>query len=419
MSLSPVAPLTGGVRRFSNSVQRFGRDVRRWFASLRGDPTAQRRLVFELAFALAALSLAWPLFVARYVPIQDLPQHAAAVRVLHDYRSPAFGFERWFEIHWASTQYVAVYFAAHLLAYLFEPVIATKLVLAASLVALPYALRALLQALRKPASYALLVVPLVYNTQLVLGFLNFVFGLPLMFAGLALFVRYQEHPTRARLVALSLVTTLCFLSHVVPYGMLVLGALALSAGPLSTRPRSPGPQSAGPQSTRPQSALALSAGPQSAGPPVALPLPAAPTATRRLNVPLAARRESANALHLALPFAPSLLLALIWSASTPAGKAFSAISTSGTLFASREPFSTRLAEIPFWLNDILWSHEDEHALFGALALFLLIGLAGLAGLAGLVGSRAVSPAAPEPAPAAAREPVPGAAPAALGPSRAV
>ena len=301
MSSGSVAPLLCGVRR--------------WFTSPRGDRIASRRLVFELAFAVAALSLAGPLFVARYVPIQDLPQHVAAVRVLHDFHAPQLGFERWFEVHWASTQYVAVYFAAHLFAYLLGPVVATKAVLGASLVALPYALRALLQSLHRPVSYALLVVPLVYNTQLVLGFLNFMLGLPLMLFGLALFVRCREQPTRARLVVLSVVAILCFLSHVVPYGMLLLGALALS--------------------------------------------------------------ERRRLLRGALPFVPSLLLASAWSASTPAGKAFSTLSTSGALFASREPLASRIAEASFWLNDVLWTHEDEHALFGTFTLLVIVVAAGV------------------------------------------
>lgn len=301
MSPGSVAPLLGGVRR--------------WLATLDRDVGASRRLVFELAFALAALSLAWPLFVARYVPIQDLPQHVAAVRVLHDYHAPAFGFERWFQVHWASTQYVAVYFAAHLLAYVVDPVVATKTVLAASLVALPYALRALLQALRKPASSALLVVPLVYNTQLVLGFLNFMLGLPLMLAGLALVVRDREQPSRGQRIALSLIATLCFLSHVVPYGMLLLGALTL-------------------------------------------------TPRQRL-------------LRLAFALLPSLLLALGWAFATPAGNAFSALSTSGALLTSSEPFAARLEEASFWLNDVLWTHEDEHALIGTLALLFVLVAAGV------------------------------------------
>ena len=58
----------------------------------------RKRAAFELIFALGAVSSALPLFVARYVPIQDLPQHVAAVRVLHDYHTPGFGFDRFFEL---------------------------------------------------------------------------------------------------------------------------------------------------------------------------------------------------------------------------------------------------------------------------------------------------------------------------------
>lgn len=274
----------------------------------------RKRAAFELIFALGAVSSALPLFVARYVPIQDLPQHVAAVRVLHDYHTPGFGFDRFFELHLAATQYLGVYLCAHLLAYLVGVLLATKLVLAGAMVGLPYALRSLLAALDRPSSYALLSLPLLYNTQLILGFLNFVLGLPLMFWGLALFVRYQAAPSRRRGVLLSLVSVLCFFAHVVPYGMLLLGTLLLVLG------RSP--------------------------------------------------------VRAALPFVPSLVLGAAWMASSPSGRAVTALSASGALWSAHEPFATRWSEIGFWLNDVLWASQDELALLGFAALLaLLVGAA--------------------------------------------
>lgn len=272
--------------------------------------------LFEVLFALFALSSAVPLFVARYVPIQDLPQHAAAVRVLHDFHTPAFGFERFFELHLGSTQYLAVYALADLFAYFFDVVVATKLVLAAAVVALPYSLRALLAALDRPESYALLSLPLVYNTELVLGFLNFMLGVPLMFWGLALFLRYQAAPTRRRSIALGAVALCCFLAHVVPYALLLIGALILGV-----------------------------------------------------------RRSPARA---ALPFLPSLALGAVWAALSPSGRALAALSSSASLFTAHEPFSVRLREISFWVNDVLWGNEDERTLavfIVVLALTFVLGLA--------------------------------------------
>ncbi len=44
-------------------------------------------IVWELVFAALAILAALPIWLVKYPPIQDLPQHLAAIRVLHDYGS--------------------------------------------------------------------------------------------------------------------------------------------------------------------------------------------------------------------------------------------------------------------------------------------------------------------------------------------
>src|SRR5690606_20099205 len=70
-----------------------------------------------MRFVFFALSVAcvWPIFYVRYVPIQDLPQHLAAVRVLHDFDDPLLAFSRFFELDLWRTQYLAYYVVADLL----------------------------------------------------------------------------------------------------------------------------------------------------------------------------------------------------------------------------------------------------------------------------------------------------------------
>jgi hypothetical protein len=68
-----------------------------------------RRLVPELLLALLAVACAWPLFVVDHPPIQDLPQHLAAMRVLVDYHDPALRFAEFFEVDLLRTQYLAYY----------------------------------------------------------------------------------------------------------------------------------------------------------------------------------------------------------------------------------------------------------------------------------------------------------------------
>ncbi len=190
-------------------------------------------IVFELLFAALAVACAWPLVQASYPPIQDLPQHLAAIRVLHDHGDPALGFARFFELDLLATQYLAYYLTADLLAHLVGVEPANRVLVITSVVATPYALRSLLDALGKDGRMALLAFPLSYNAHLILGFLNFLAAIPLMLWGLALAVRQRRNPRTGRAVGIAVLALVCFYTHVVPFALLGLGAglIALTRDP--------------------------------------------------------------------------------------------------------------------------------------------------------------------------------------------
>lgn len=185
---------------------------------------------WELAFAALALAAAVPVWLVEQPPLQDLPQHLAAIRVLHDYGNPAFGFEPYFELHLGRTQYLTYYLLTHLLSYPFGLVIANKLVLTAAIVGLPYSLRALLASLGRDWRLALLAGPLVWNAHLVLGFVNFAAATPLALFGLSLAVGLRLRWDSRRALLLSGVALSTFYTHVVPFGFLVAGVLATAPG---------------------------------------------------------------------------------------------------------------------------------------------------------------------------------------------
>jgi hypothetical protein len=277
--------------------------------SLPADPLRARAL-WNAAFALLSVACVFPLFYVAYPPIQDLPQHLAAVRVLHDFGDPAFGFERWFEIDLFRTQYLAYYGAAHLLAYVTGVELACRLLVAASLVATPYAARSLLEALGKDGRVALLLFALAYNAHLVLGFLNFLAAIPLALYGLALAVRQRRIFSRRRAAALAVVAVICFYTHVVPFALLALGVLLVS---VSADPR------------------ALVRG--------------------------------------LLPLAPSGAAALLWLSRSPAGRA-TLHAARGEEAGPRPQYTAAraaLEDTPRWLTDVLHGDIDRQLLwaFGA------------------------------------------------------
>lgn len=232
--------------------------------------------------------------------------------MLHDYATPAFGFQRFFTLTPFSTQYLSVYFSSAWLASAVGVVAALKLVLAASLAALPYSLRALLRVLGKPPHYALLALPLTYNSQLILGFLNFIAGLPLLFWGLKLALEQRARVSLRAALLLAAVALGCFFTHVVPFAILLFGAALLSW-----------------------------------------------------------ERDFRLVLRRLWPFAPSLLAFAVWSRCAPAGRAFSGL-IGGSVTADTLPLGTRLAELPLWLTDVLPGAEDELALGGFALCVLLV-----------------------------------------------
>lgn len=182
------------------------------------------------ALVLLSLAAALPLWLAERPPIQDWPQHLAAVRVIHSYGDPRFGFERYFVLDLGRTQYLTVYVLADLLGHVTGVAIALKLVASAAIAGLPLSIAALARALGRAPSIALLALPLTYNAHLVLGFLNFVLGLPLMFLALAFAVKERAAPSRLRPWLASGLLVVCFYTHVVPFALAAAGTALMAVG---------------------------------------------------------------------------------------------------------------------------------------------------------------------------------------------
>jgi hypothetical protein len=278
-----------------------------------------RSPAFEVVFALLAVLAAVPLWLVPHPPLQDLPQHLAAVRVIHDLGDPNLAFAQYFEVDLWRTQYLAYYLLVHVLAWPFGVEVANHLVLTAAIVGTPYALRALLRVLGRDERHALFALPLTWNAHLILGFLNFVAAIPLMLAGLALACRYRLAPTRGRGLGLAALLLLTFYTHVVPFAFLGLGAaLSMLATPL---------------------------------------------------------RDTARR---AWPLVPAAVAALLWMWASPAGQSTVAAardqvpqSGRGTEYA---PWIQSLREAPQWLTDVLAGPEGLRLLV-AWSLLALVGFA--------------------------------------------
>ncbi|MBC7170956.1 MAG: hypothetical protein H5U40_00930, partial [Polyangiaceae bacterium] len=274
-----------------------------------------RFIFFELAFFVVSAVSALPLWAVEWPPIQDLPQHLAAVRILADYDDPTLRFAEHFTIELGRTQYLAYYLVARMIAVPFGALVANKLLVTAALVGTPYAMRLLLRALGRDERPALFLAPLAWNAHLLLGFLNFIVALPLCLIGLAQAVELRREWSPLRAAGLAVVALVAFYTHVVPFAFLFLGAALVGLGGdlLSTWKRW-------------------------------------------------------------LPLLPSAAAALVWAERSPAGQATTAAARIRTEEGAPTPqflsVAQNLEQAPSWVTNVLRADTDDWVLVAWAALAL-------------------------------------------------
>jgi hypothetical protein len=270
---------------------------------------------WTLLFVALSIAAVYPIWRAKHPPIQDLPQHLAAISVLKNYPNLALG--KYFELQLLRTQYLAYYLMAQALSYVTGVLLANKIFLCIAVIALPISIATLLRALGRDPRLAVFSFGLTYNAHLILGFFNFLAALPLVFFGLTAAVRLRERHTLKRQLVLGLLLLVCFYMHIVPFAFLGLGATLILIGDSFKR-----------------------------------------------------------TIERGYAFIPSLIAVGAWLGSTPAGRATLAAAEAADS-VERPIYVTvgqALRELPTWLTDVLHRERDDQLLV-AWAILLLVALA--------------------------------------------
>lgn len=280
-----------------------------------------KRWSFEALFLLVALGASVPVWLVAHPAIQDLPQHLAAIRVLGSYGDSELAFAQYFTVELWRTQYLAYYLVAILLSWPLGVLLANKVLITASIVGTPYALRMWLRAAHRDERLALLALPLTWNAHLILGFMNFTSAIPLAFVGIALALRLREQWTRRRAVELALVAIVCFYTHVVPFAFLGLGAALVGLD----------------------------------------------------------HRDWRQTWRRWLPLVPASIGALIWTQLSPAGESTVSAASGGGARGNAvfQSASANVSQLTSWLTDVLHSERDDQLLVGFGVLMLLAAVGGL------------------------------------------
>jgi len=168
-----------------------------------------------------------PFWAGRFLPFLDLPQHLGLAAVVARYRDPATAFARTYLVQAGVTPYWGYYGSMWLLGRALPLELANRLLFTAYALGLPLAAAFLLASFRRDPRWAVFTLPLVFSTNLFLGFVSFLLSLPLVLLALGLAERHLAAPRfrPGTALALAVAAALAFLFHAQSY--LVLGLCAL------------------------------------------------------------------------------------------------------------------------------------------------------------------------------------------------
>lgn len=183
------------------------------------------------AFLALVLAQVVPLWIFRWFPSQDGPNHLEIGRLLlrlGGAQDAVAG--QYFALNHALEPTWLLYLPLSSLLTLASPAVAEKLLLTAFVLLFALTLRYALEGVRQGAGFlAVLGLPLVFSFPLHLGFYPFCFATVLFFAAIGYWLRRGSDPRSREVLALGGLLVLAFFAHPVPMLMtvLALGTLAL------------------------------------------------------------------------------------------------------------------------------------------------------------------------------------------------
>lgn len=168
-----------------------------------------------------------PLWLPAYLPLVDLPQHAAqiaALRALAD-GHPLFAGE--FTINWF-TPYLAGYLLLYALSAIMPIAIAAKVLVSAYIVAFPLATASLLRAAGGDARLAVLSIPAAFGVAYYWGFISYMVAVPVALWVLAVLIRGSDQQGLRHVLMVVSALTLLFFCHAITFGVVGIVAAGLA-----------------------------------------------------------------------------------------------------------------------------------------------------------------------------------------------
>lgn len=173
-----------------------------------------------LLLAFLATMLLLPVWVVRYPPLVDYPDHLARSFILVHLKDPAYSFGAFYSSDWGPYPYLGMDLSLIGLQQLLPVETAGRVLLSFCALAVPIAgwwfLR---QANPGHDALALWVLLLSFGPFFLGGFLNSQLGMALSFCTLGFWLRYLQNASTLRWLGVLVLVTCCYFTHLIAFGV--------------------------------------------------------------------------------------------------------------------------------------------------------------------------------------------------------
>jgi hypothetical protein len=190
---------------------------------------------FWIVFASCCVLSLFLIWGFRYLPMTDLPQHAAQLSILVHYNDLAYDFQRQFELNWTTPYLLSFALAWPFVGLGIVP--ALKVLISLAIIGFPASFLWLCGVLKRSPWWSLLGFPLAYNFSFYFGFLTFILTIPLALIQIGLTLRYVEQPSFKGGLRIAIIGVLLYPAHGLLFAMclgLTCAMLALSSPTIKT-----------------------------------------------------------------------------------------------------------------------------------------------------------------------------------------
>ncbi len=176
--------------------------------------------LFAGAFSAAAAVSLVPIWSVKYLPMVDLPQHAAQIFLWRHISEEAHGFSEVYELEMTSP-YLAAHAILRLLALALPLPAATRVMASLAVIALPLAMLHLYRRGKSDVWAALAGFPLAYGFAFYWGFTNYLVAVPVGLVFVTAALDYARRPARRDGFGLAAFAFVLFLCHGLVFALCV------------------------------------------------------------------------------------------------------------------------------------------------------------------------------------------------------